>query len=73
MKDAVTLASQAFLTVAPGVKAEQDAARLKARMQLPEHTRQRLAGNVKQHGVGGHAVEARAIATSRAAPFRPVG
>ena len=59
VKYTVALAVPAFLAFAPGVGAEQDAARFQRGMQLPEDARQGQAGNVEQCGVGEHAVEAR--------------
>src|SRR6266849_2313873 len=57
MTHAVAPAVPAFLVVAERVRAEQHATRLQTRMQLPQYTRQLLAGHMKQCRVGEHAIE----------------
>src|SRR5207247_8967560 len=53
----VAIAAPALPAVAAGVRAEEYAARFERRMQLLQHTRQRLAGDMEQRGIGKHAVK----------------
>ena len=57
MIHAVASAVPALLVVAVRIRAEQHPTRLQTRVQFPQHTRQLLAGYMKQCRVGEHAIE----------------
>jgi len=57
VKRAVASAVPAFLVMAVRVRAEQHTSRFQRRAQFPQHARQLLAGNMKQRGIGKHAIE----------------
>src|SRR5580700_4551084 len=57
MIHAVAPAVPAFLVAAVRVRAEQHTTRLQSRVQFPQHTRQLLAGYMKQCRVSEHAIE----------------
>ena len=57
MEGAIAVAAPALLPAAAGVRAKEYASWLQRCMKRPQHTRQRLTGDVKQHGIGEHAVE----------------
>ena len=57
MIDAVASGIPAFLVMAARSRAEQHATRFETGAQLQQHARQFLAGDMKQRGVGEHAIE----------------
>src|SRR5208337_4068576 len=57
VKHTVAPATPAFLVVAARVRAEQHATRFQSRVQFEQYARQFLPRDVKQRGVGEHAIE----------------